>query len=82
MGISHQKLVLGCSVNKGKKKGRGPVLQDPGLVTPPRRSRKGTLPSAIKGCYFFGLITPQVAGMVASWGSEGSSSLLPAALKS
>src|SRR5215208_5409487 len=69
-------------VNKGKKKGRGPVLQDPGLITlPPSLEESGTLPSAVKRCYF-GLITPQVAGMVASWGSEGSSSLLPAALKS
>src|SRR5215210_935004 len=69
-------------VNKGKKKGRGPVLQDPGLITlPPSLEESGTLPSAVKRCYF-GLITPQVAGMVASWGSEGSSSLLPAASKS
>jgi hypothetical protein len=31
---------------------------------------------------YTGLITPQLAGMVASWGSDGSSSLLPAERKS
>ncbi len=71
------------SVNKGYKKGRGPVLQDPGLITlPPSLEESGALASAVKRCYLYGLITPQVAGMVASWGSDGSSSLLPAALKS
>src|SRR5215211_2133991 len=74
--------LLRCSVNKGNKKGRGSVLQDPGLITPPPRLSKGALPSAVKRCYLYGLITPQVAGMVASWGSEGSNSLLPAASKS
>ena len=60
-------------------KGRGPRVRVPGLLSTPPRSRKWALPNAIEGCYYFGLITPQVAGMVASWGSEGSSSLLPAA---
>src|SRR5215216_7296101 len=51
--------------------------------TLPPRSGKGALTTNAKnGCYFFGLITPHVAGMVASWGRDGSSSLLPAALKS
>ena len=30
-------------VNKGMKKGRGSVLWDPGLLTPPPRSRKAGL---------------------------------------
>src|SRR5215203_2563486 len=47
----------------------------------PSLEESGALASAVKGCYF-GFITPQVAGMVASWGRDGSSSLLPAALKS
>jgi hypothetical protein len=70
------------SVNKGMKKGRDPYSRTLASLPHPLARGKRALPNAIEGCYFFGLITPQVAGMVASWGSEGSSSLLPAALKS
>jgi hypothetical protein len=53
-------------VHKGKEKGPGPKVRDPGLLTPPPSlEENGVLPSAIAGCYF-GLITPQVAGIVAS----------------
>ena len=68
-------------MNKGTKKGPGTRTLGPRPHPPPLRSRKAGPYLAPKGCYL-GLITPQVAGMVASWGSEGSSSLLPAAWKS
>jgi hypothetical protein len=58
--------LLGSRVNKGKKKGRDPYSRTPAsLYTTPRSGKGGLTTSAIKGCYF-GLITPQVAGMVAS----------------
>src|SRR5918993_898075 len=69
-------------VNKGKEKAGDPFFRTPAsLPHPLARGKQGLTPSAVKGCYF-GLITPQVAGMVASWGSDGSNSLLPAASKS
>jgi hypothetical protein len=70
-------------VNKGKEKAGDPYFRTPAsLPHHLARGKQGLTPSAVKRCYLFGLITPQVAGRVASWGSEGSSSLLPAALKS
>ena len=54
-------------VNKGVKKGRDPYFRTPASLytTPSLWLRGGLTTSAVKGCYF-GLITPQVAGMVAS----------------
>ena len=59
-------------MNKGKEEGRGVVPRPPLAL----------LREELLEPYFTGLINPQVAGMVASWGSDGLSSLLPAALKS
>jgi hypothetical protein len=64
---------------QGQEKGPEPLEEEPGL---------GILPPYLRGCLITlpyranGVMTPQVAGMVASWGSDGSSSLLPADLKS
>ena len=69
---------LGSLVPKGEPEPR--AVGTPASVLPPP-SQEGKRSVALP--YLpIGSMTPQLAGMVASWGSEGSNSLLPAALKS